>query len=264
MRVAVSAEGPDLGSRVGERFGLSPYLLIVDPETMAVEALPNPGASGTGPAGIQAVILAIGKRPEVLITGTLSPTAEGHLTGNGIRVVKGVRGRVMDALEGVLQKKEAAPRSRETESQPRRRFSRDNLTETLRGTGRQFGGMIPVVIGVVLLIGLFHAFAGKKHITSLFGGGGFRDLVQAALAGSLFAGNPVNSYIIGGELLSQGVGLAAVTAFMVAWVGVGLVQMPAEIAALGGRFALFRNVLSFLASLGVAVATVAVGGGTGL
>jgi len=57
-------------------------------------------------------------------------------------------------------------------------------------------------------------------------------------------------------LLEYGVSLFAVTAVIVAWVTVGLVQMPAEISALGRKFAVVRNVVSFFMSIAVAGATV--------
>jgi len=44
----------------------------------------------------------------------------------------------------------------------------------------------------------------------------------------------------------------------VAWVTVGLVQIPAEISALGRKFAVVRNVVSFFMSIAVAGATVTV------
>ena len=39
MKVAIPSEGPDLDARVGDRLGLSPYLLIVDLESKDFEAL---------------------------------------------------------------------------------------------------------------------------------------------------------------------------------------------------------------------------------
>ena len=62
--------------------------------------------------------------------------------------------------------------------------------------------------------------------------------------------------IIGGELLAQGVSLVAVTAFLIAWVTVGVVQLPAESILLGRRFALLRNIISFVFSVIVAIITV--------
>jgi uncharacterized membrane protein YraQ (UPF0718 family) len=52
--------------------------------------------------------------------------------------------------------------------------------------------------------------------------------------------------VIARGLLDAGVGLAAVTALMLSWVGVGVIQMPAESAALGIRFTLVRNLVGFV------------------
>ena len=144
MKIAISAEMPDLAAQVAQRFGISSYLIIVDSETMEIEALPNPGAAGKQAAGMTAV------------------------------------------------------------------FSGNALLDTLFGTG----------------------------------------------LGSILAGNPLNSYVIGGELLQQGVSLYAVTAFIAAWVTIGLVQLPAEMAALGKKFALIRNTLSMVLCIAISILTV--------
>ena len=57
-------------------------------------------------------------------------------------------------------------------------------------------------------------------------------------------------------MLQQGVSLAAVTAFLVAWVTVGMIQLPAESMILGKKFAILRNVSAFFLSLIVAFITV--------
>jgi hypothetical protein len=49
----------------------------------------------------------------------------------------------------------------------------------------------------------------------------------------------------------------AVTALIVSWVTVGLVQLPAEAVLLGGRFALLRNALCFISALALALLCVA-------
>ncbi len=70
------------------------------------------------------------------------------------------------------------------------------------------------------------------------------------------AGNPLTSYIIGGELQKNGIILAAVIAFILSWVTVGTVQLPAESLMLGKRFALVRNGISFVMAILVALLTV--------
>ena len=121
---------------------------------------------------------------------------------------------------------------------------------------RQFMNLLPVLLSVVLLIGLFNAFASKDFLTSIFSNNLASDTLWGACCGSILAGNPVNSYVIGGELLKYGVSLSSVTALMITWVTVGLVQLPAEMAALGRRFALLRNAFSFILSIPIAILTV--------
>ena len=52
MKIAVSADGSNLDARVAHRFGISAYLITVDPETMEFESVANPGASAKRAAGI--------------------------------------------------------------------------------------------------------------------------------------------------------------------------------------------------------------------
>jgi len=119
-----------------------------------------------------------------------------------------------------------------------------------------FATAVPIIIGVILLFGLFRVFVPQSWIRSVFTGNLLRDTLYGSLIGSISAGNPVNSYIIGGELLHDSVSLYAVTAFIVAWVTVGLIQLPAEASLLGKRFALTRNIISFVLAFFVAIATV--------
>jgi uncharacterized membrane protein YraQ (UPF0718 family) len=109
----------------------------------------------------------------------------------------------------------------------------------------------------VLLIGLFSSFISKELLSSVFSGNIAIDTLLGASLGSIFAGSPINSYIIGGEFLEYGISLFAVTALIISWVTVGIVQLPAEMAALGIRFALVRNAVSFVLSLIIAILTVA-------
>jgi len=106
--------------------------------------------------------------------------------------------------------------------------------------------MLPIFFGVVLLIGLLNTFVSRVFLAALFSGNIMLDTFLGAFFGSILAGNPINSYVIGGELLQYGVSLFTVTALIITWVTVGLVQLPVEIAALGRRFALLRNGICFI------------------
>jgi len=132
----------------------------------------------------------------------------------------------------------------------------DNIITSFYKAIRSFGGALPVLLGVILLLGLFKVYISSELISSIFTGELFRDTLLGTVIGSISAGNPITSYIIGGELLKEGVGLFAVTAFIASWVTVGVIQLPAEASILGKRFAITRNILSFILAILVAIATV--------
>lgn len=113
-----------------------------------------------------------------------------------------------------------------------------------------------MLLSVILLVGLFRSFVSPAMISSVFTGDVLRDTIIGSLIGSIAAGNPLISYIIGGELLKEHVSLYAVVAFIVAWVTIGVVHFPAEAALLGKRFALARNLLCFVLAILVSIATV--------
>ena len=133
---------------------------------------------------------------------------------------------------------------------------KSSLTYSFYKAIKSFVTTLPILFGVILLIGLFKTYVPSKAISSVFTGELFRDTFLGSAVGSISAGNPITSYIIGGELLKEGISLFAITAFITAWVTVGIIQLPAEASILGKRFALARNVLSFIFSIIVAIATV--------
>jgi len=55
LKIGIPCEKPELEANVGTRLGTSQYLMVIDMGTMAVEAVPNPGGSGQGAGGMQAV-----------------------------------------------------------------------------------------------------------------------------------------------------------------------------------------------------------------
>ncbi len=132
-----------------------------------------------------------------------------------------------------------------------------NLNEAIRKAGKALGTAVPMIIGILILISLFNTFVPVSSYRLLFRGTIF-DPVIGALLGSIVAGNPVTSYIISGDLLKQGISLLTVTAFMISWVTVGIIQLPAEIQFMGKRFALIRNLSAFVLSLVVAFITVTI------
>lgn len=254
MKVVIPAEGPDLDSRVSDRLGLSPYLLVVDPESGGVEVVRSLKDAGSG-AGMQVVAQIIAMKSDVLLVRWCSPVAQRYLSAHGVEVHEGVEGTAGEALKQYQDGRHESPDEQSLQAGlVRSRIDRRSFRRAVSDASRQFRNLLPVMAGVVLLMGFASVFLPARILTGLFSGDAAWDSFLGACAGSLFAGNPANSYLIGREMLDQGISLVAVTAFMSAWVGVGLVQLPAEIAALGWKFAVLRNLCCFGLSIGMAVA----------
>jgi len=132
----------------------------------------------------------------------------------------------------------------------------NRLQQVARKTLRTFVNILPIVVGMLLLTSLLVTLFPDAVSAGLFGGRAWSDALIGAALGSVAAGHPLASYVLGGELLAKGVSLVAVTALLVSWVTVGLVQLPAEALMLGRRFALVRNGLCFLFAVAVAWLTV--------
>lgn len=131
------------------------------------------------------------------------------------------------------------------------------LIRATRKTLSMFVAMLPILAGVVLLTGLIVEFLPIDVAASWFGKSDLLDAITGAMVGSIAAGHPATSYVLGGELLANGISLVAVTALLVSWVTVGSVQLPAEALMLGRPFALYRNMLCFGLSILIAILTVA-------
>ncbi|MFO7872749.1 MAG: hypothetical protein R6U26_03910 [Candidatus Undinarchaeales archaeon] len=129
------------------------------------------------------------------------------------------------------------------------------IIKAVKKTAKSFKSMIPVLVPMLFLIALINTAIPKSFYAKIFTGNFVLDPIIGAAFGSVAAGNPITSYILGGELLKNGISLTAVTAFIVCWVTVGIVSLPFEISTLGKKFAVSRNLVSFLSAIIVAILT---------
>ena len=132
---------------------------------------------------------------------------------------------------------------------------RKQLGESLKKSARTMGRLLPIIIGALLLVSLFNNLVPKSFYVALFRRSLIFDSIIGGIIGSVSAGHPMTSYILGGEFLKNGVGISAVTAFLVAWVTVGMVQLPVEILILGRRFAIARNLTAFIFAIVLGILT---------
>jgi uncharacterized membrane protein YraQ (UPF0718 family) len=132
------------------------------------------------------------------------------------------------------------------------------MMKSARKAAKGLWNTSPMILGTILLISLISVIIPKSIYIIIFSKNSFLDSFIGSIVGSISAGTPITSYIFGGEILEQGVSLIAVTAFLVSWVTVGMIQLPAESAILGKKFTLLRNSVAFLFSIIVAILTVLV------
>lgn len=116
--------------------------------------------------------------------------------------------------------------------------------------------MLPMLLGVVGLVALIQIYVTPDMLAQLFGHGLVADITTGTAAGAVSSGNPAVSYLIADGLLKQGVSLYAVTAFILSWVTLGIVQLPAEVSVFGLRFTLYKNILTLISTMLVAFFTV--------
>jgi hypothetical protein len=123
---------------------------------------------------------------------------------------------------------------------------RERLRPALGKTLRGFAALLPMLLGMLLLISLLLSLFPSAISARLFGHGVLLDTLLGAGLGAAAVGQPMISYVLGGELLAAGVSLAAVTALLVSWVSVGFLHLPAEAMLLGKGYALKRNAVAFV------------------
>jgi predicted Fe-Mo cluster-binding NifX family protein len=106
MKIAVTSTGTDLGSAVDPRFGRAAFIVIVDSETLAFEALDNKdNVNALKGAGIQAARMVSDKGAHVLLTGFCGPNAYKALKAANIDVANDASGSVKDAVNAYLDGK---------------------------------------------------------------------------------------------------------------------------------------------------------------
>ena len=133
---------------------------------------------------------------------------------------------------------------------------KNNIKEAFNKALKGFISMLPMLIAIILLLGIFDIYITKEILASFFISNNFVDTVTGTLMGGILTGNPMLSYILSGELTAVGISLYAVTAFILSWVTLGVVQLPAEVEIFGFRFTFYRTLFTFVTTILVSLATV--------
>ncbi|NLC12016.1 MAG: hypothetical protein GX767_07175 [Firmicutes bacterium] len=86
MKIAISANGKNLSSRLDPRFGRCSYYALYDTEGKNWNFIANPGALEGSGAGVKAAQFLLEQKIDVLLTGDVGPNATKVLKSAGIKV----------------------------------------------------------------------------------------------------------------------------------------------------------------------------------
>ena len=119
-----------------------------------------------------------------------------------------------------------------------------------------FISITPMLIAVMGLVGLMQVYLTPDILSTFFGHGSLVDTLVGTLAGAISMGQGMISYVVAEGLLEQGVSHYALSAFILAWITLGFVQLPAEASIFGLKFTFYRNILTLISTIIIAYVTV--------
>lgn len=132
--------------------------------------------------------------------------------------------------------------------------SKDKTRKALRITAKSFAKIIPVMIGIIGIIGLLLTLVPPEWISAYLGKqAGIAGTIGAAVFGAVTLIPGLIAFPLAGSLYQEGASVMTVVAFITTLTMVGVVTAPVEIQQLGRKMTLWRNGLSFVFALIIAV-----------
>lgn len=114
--------------------------------------------------------------------------------------------------------------------------------------------MIGEIIGILFLIGLILTFIPPQTIKSFMGSSNVvLTTIFSALIGTITLIPAFVAFPLAGSLVNSGASIVPVVAFLTTLTMVGFVTYPLEKREFGARFAISRNLLSFIAAIIIAL-----------
>ncbi len=84
MKLIISATSPKIDAQVDPRFGRAAHFIIIDADTLAWQAVPNPGINSSGGAGVLAAQFVADLECDAVISGDFGPNAYHTLETAGV------------------------------------------------------------------------------------------------------------------------------------------------------------------------------------
>ena len=131
--------------------------------------------------------------------------------------------------------------------------SKKKTKQALLKAWTSFKNIIPMLLGVIFLIGLILALLDTQIISNIIGeNSGPLGILFAAIVGSVTLIPGFIAFPTAALLLEGGAGYMQIAAFIQTLMMVGIVTLPMEIRYFNKKPAILRNVISFVLSIGVA------------
>jgi len=111
-----------------------------------------------------------------------------------------------------------------------------------------FKEIIPMLLGIIIIIAILKQTwifeLVKKYINN-----DFIWVILSSIFWSISAWNSLNSYIIANNFWDIENHILIISSFLISWVTVWIIQIPAESYFFWKKFAITRNILSFIFSI---------------
>ena len=132
----------------------------------------------------------------------------------------------------------------------------------LKKAWKAFSNLLPVLLGVICLVGMMLALFDQELITRLIGAeSGFLGVAISGFVGSITLIPGFVAFPTAKVLLDNGAGYTQIAAFVSTLMMVGVMTLPVEIDYFGKKIAVLRNLFSFLLSFTIAYVVGQVAGG---
>ncbi len=131
--------------------------------------------------------------------------------------------------------------------------SRQKTRQALLKAWLSFKNIIPMLLGVIFLVGLILSLLDTEIISRIIGeNSGPLGVMLASLIGAVTLIPGFIAFPTAALLLEGGAGYIQIAAFVQTLMMVGVVTLPMEIKYFSKKAAILRNVISFVLSIGVA------------
>jgi len=130
---------------------------------------------------------------------------------------------------------------------------KSKTVKSLKIAGKLLLKLAPTILSVILLIGIIHGLFSDK-IALLFGNeNSVNGFILIAVMGSIMHIPSLLAFPLASSFLAEGASISLVVAFITTLTMIGIVTIPLEIKTLGKKFAIYRNVFSFVIAIIIAV-----------